>query len=88
MTEEELKKIFDDSRFTETEGDNAVRGLLIIQKYLPKSGIEGAEHDVIFSCNADDLLKAGLTLEDAKMLGALNWHISTEYADHWLACFV
>lgn len=65
-------------------GDNALKGLLIITKYLPNSGIEGANHDVIYSCSAEDLVNAGITTEDAILLNALNWMVD----DESLACFV
>ncbi len=64
--------------------DNAFLGLLIIRKYIPGCGIEGAEHDLIYSAGVDELLEAGLTEEDAIELRNLNWMI--EYNS--LACFV
>lgn len=53
----------------------ALLGLNLIAKYLPDSGIEGAEHDIIYACEADELLAAGLTEEDAIELRDMNWTI-------------
>ncbi len=63
---------------------NVFQGLLIIRKYLPKAGIEGADHDVIYSCGIDKLIDAGITEEDVIKLKVLNWMTQDEY----LACFV
>ena len=65
-------------------GDNAMKGLLIITKYLPTAGIGAAEHDVIYSVSSDRLVEAGITAEDAVTLRRLNWMIDEES----LACFV
>jgi len=80
----EFNKIFENED-TEWEGDNAIQGLLIIQKYIPNKGIEAAEHDIIYSVSADDLVEAGITTEDAESLRKLNWMI---YDGFYMACFV
>ena len=67
------------------KGCNAVKGLLIIQKYLPLKGIEAANHDVIYSANVADLIKAGITEDDAIELRRQNWMTED---DSYLACFV
>ena len=90
MNEEQFLKIMSDDdlggekMFVEG-GCNAVRGLLLIQKYLPKSGIEGASHDVIWACDVDKLIEAGITEEDAIELRKENWMVEE---DLYLACFV
>jgi len=91
MTIEEFEIIMDDESgsfdnefFSNLEDDNAVLGLLLIRKYLPKAGIEGADHDVIFGADIETLVKAGITKDDALMLKSLNWMIQ----DDSLACFV
>jgi hypothetical protein len=67
------------------KGCNAVKGLLILQKYLPLSGIEGANHDVIYSVSVEKIVEAGITEEDAVELRAQNWMAED---DEVLACFV
>ena len=86
MNSEELDKIFDDID-SAWEGDNAMQGLLIIGKYFDKSKslICAAEHDIIYSVSVSDILKAGLTEEDAQQLAKLNWSLD-EYG--CLSCFV
>jgi len=74
-TESELEKY---------KGCNALLGLKIIEKYMPNKGIEGAEHDVIYSVELDEIIEAGITDEDLKELALLNWHEE----DGGLACFV
>lgn len=65
---------------------NALLGLQIITKYLPESGIEGAQHDVIFSATISEILEAGITEEDVIELRKLNWMI--DESSTGLACFV
>ena len=67
--------------------DTAILGLLIIRKYLPQAGITGAEHDIIYSCSAEDLVDAGITTKDATELINMNWMIDTIGGNH-LAHFV
>jgi len=86
MTREEFERIMDgDSCLQNYEQDNTLLGLNIIAKYLPKSGIEAAEHDIIFACSIDEILEAGLTKEDAIELRNLNWMIED---NEGLACYV
>lgn len=66
------------------EGCNVFLGLEIIRKYLPKSGIEGASHDIVYSVDIDEIIEAGITEEDVRKLRSLNWLTEDEY----LACFV
>ena len=87
MTYEELEKIFENEDYDtlmDLEVDNALMGLNIIAKYLPKSGVEAAKHDQIFACGVDELLEAGLTEKDAITLAEINWMIDCES----LSCFV
>ena len=79
MRDERIKTII-----VEIEKDNALEGLKIIAKYLPKSGVEGASHDVIWGAGVEELVIAGITKEDAIKLKELNWMID----DDSLACFV
>jgi len=66
-------------------GDNALKGLNLIAKYLPLSGITGAEHDVIYAADVGALLEAGITEEDCLVLRRLNWMVEDE---EYFACFV
>jgi hypothetical protein len=87
MKREQFEKIMNgESDLNAYEEDNALLGLKIIAKYLPRHGIEGAENDTIYSVSVDKLLKAGLTETDAIELNKLNWMID-ERRD-CLACFV
>ncbi len=87
MIREEFEKIMDgDSCLENYEQENTLLGLNIIAKYLPKSGVEYAEHDIIFACMVDKILEAGLTKEDAIELRNLNWMIDDE--SEGLACYV
>jgi hypothetical protein len=64
--------------------NRALAGLKIIAKYLPAAGVEGADHDVIYSVDVNEIVKAGITEEDAIQLRQLNWMID----DGYLAKFV
>lgn len=86
MTEKRLAEIMESDVKSDWEGCNALTGLNIIAKYLPKSGIEGADHDIIFAATVNDILEAGLTEEDAIKLRTLNWMI--DETNTGLACFV
>jgi hypothetical protein len=89
MTEEEFRKIFSNdetggSLLSDLEPDNALMGLNLIAKYLPSKGIEGADHDIIYSVDIEELVEAGITKEDVTMLHLINWGIEDEF----LICFV
>lgn len=85
MDRKQLKEIMDgDSKLGNYDDDNAFLGLQIIRKYMPKKGISGADHDVIYSVDVGELLEAGLTERDAEELRNLNWMIE----ENCLACFV
>ena len=87
MTEERFQEIMEgDSHLEKYEKDNTLLGLIIISKYLPNSGVEAAEHDIIYACDTPALVAAGITEEDAAELRSLNWMFDTEY--DCLACFV
>lgn len=87
MTEKEFVEIMNDDDIKTDFGDgcNACDGLYIIQKYISTKGIEYAEHDVIGSVSVSEIVKAGITKEDAIKLRSLNWMIE-DY--EYLACFV
>lgn len=90
MNEERFRELFDDEKSdikTEfPDGDNALMGLNLIAKYLPKAGIEAAGHDIIYSVDIDKIVEAGITEEDAITLVKWNWMIDSDC--DCLACFV
>lgn len=86
MTSKRLAEIMKSGGVTSWDGCNVFSGLEIIRKYLPKLGIEGAEHDIIFSATISEILEAGITEEDALKLRKLNWMI--DETNTGLACFV
>ena len=57
------------------DGDNALKGLLIIDKYMPGVGITWADRGVIYSADVDDLINAGISEDDAVELRSQNWMI-------------
>ncbi len=79
MTREELDKIMDgDSDFgAYKDKSRVILGLRLITKYIPDPDISPA-HDIIYVCDADELLTAGLTEEDAAELCKMNWMIDSE----------
>ena len=86
MTYEEFEDIMrGDDDLMNFDDENAFVGLQIIRKYLPKAGIEGADHDVIYSASVKKLFEAGITKEDAIELRRLNWMIED---GEYLASFV
>ena len=67
------------------EGDNAMQGLKIIEKYAPNHCVQGAGYDVLYSADVDELIDGGITRYDADELRRLNWMIED---GTFLACFV
>ena len=75
----EFAKIMDgDSNLSKYKKCTALAGLNIIAKYLPDSGVGAASHDIIYACDVEDLLAAGLTEEDARELRLMNWMINED----------
>jgi len=87
MTEERFVEIMENDNYdVDWKGCNVISGLKIITKYLPDKGIEGAEHDIVYSVMISEILEAGITEEDAIRLRKLNWMIDDN--SEGLACFV
>lgn len=90
MDYKRLTEIFseeNDNGERDWEGDNALRGLKILEKYAPgKDVITGADHDIIFSISGEKALEKGLTEEEALTLRKLNWSFSEDYGN--FSCFV
>ena len=88
MTLNKFFKIFKETD-SNWNGDNAYKGLMIIAKYLSPMNheiIAGADHDVIYSVDVQELIEGGITEEDVEKLARLNWGIDKE--DNYLMCFV
>ncbi len=56
-------------------GCNVLLGLEIVAKYLPKEGIVAADHDIVYSVEAEELVTAGISVNDAITLRNLNWTV-------------
>jgi hypothetical protein len=85
MLDIEFKEIMKgESNISDIDDCNVFLGLQIIRKYIPKAGVEGAEHDIIYSAVIYDLIEAGITREDAEELCRLNWFIDEDT----MACYV
>ncbi len=80
MTKEELKVIMSgDSDFDAYKGKSRViLGLNLITKYIPDPDIS-PDHDIIYACDVDELIKAGLTEADAVELRKMNWMVDSEF---------
>lgn len=80
MTREKLNQLMAaDSNLRDYKGKNRILlGLNIIAKYIPNPDIS-PEHDIIYVADADELVEAGLTEEDANELRKMNWMIDSEY---------
>lgn len=92
MTREEFIEIMDADReygpnsvFSNLSVDSTLAGLNVIAKYLPSKGVEGADHDIIYACDIDELVEAGITRDDALYLRQLSWMLQD---DEYLACSV
>ena len=85
ITKEEFAEIMDsDSPIDTGSGCRVLRGLMVITKYLPLEGIGAADHDIVFSCGADEIVEAGITKEDAMRLRDLNWMIDEDSLAHFV----
>jgi len=65
---------------------NVFAGLKIICKYLPKNGIESAEHDIVYSADVSKLANTEITEEELMKLREINWMYDEDFG--CLACFV
>lgn len=84
MTRERLEQIFEETKSDSNwEGDNAFRGLQILSKYTDNL-IQGAEHDIIYSCDIETVIE-DLSEKHAIALAKLNWMLHD--GEHF-ACFV
>jgi len=87
MNIEEFENIMNDEsgeNDIHEKGCNVIKGILIMQKYLPFIGVEAAGYEVIYSAGISELVEAGITKSDAILLRRQNWMIDEDD----LACFV
>jgi len=87
MKRDEFIKIFEESDgglLHKLNDCNVFVGLQVIREYIPNAGIEGANHDIIYSVDIDKLIKAGIHRKDAEYLGKINWMIEEDS----MACYV
>jgi len=76
MDRDTFEKIMGKDLPLETNKDCEIfLGLQIMRKYDPTAGIEGANHDEVYSVDVEDLLDAPITEEDAIQLNKLGWII-------------
>ncbi len=94
MTKEKFIEIFDTQEYETgyfedgiyTVKDNCFEGLKIIKKYLPNDRvISGANHDIIYSADIDDLIGANITEEDVILLRKNGFMVEDEsYLSHFV----
>jgi hypothetical protein len=87
MDREKFLKIMDEEAISISEDkDDALAGLNIIAKYKPYA-LHGADHDIIYSAEIDDLIEAGIIEEDVIKLRDLGWMMDDD-GDDYLCKFV
>jgi len=88
LNEEQFVEIINDKKAYDREdykGKNGILiGLQIVEKYLPNDGIE-ADHDIVFSADVKDLIKAGITIEDVESLNHHGWFVGD--GDYYISHF-
>ena len=79
MTEEKFLEIMDDEDGFDSsiEGDCNLAGFQIMAKYVDKV-IEGADHDIVYGPDLNDLIDNGITEEEVQKLRALGFHVEDE----------
>ena len=89
MTREEFEAIVEKEQTPGFEQPpcRVLTGLEIMRKYIPDAKIDGADHDVVYSVDADKLVEAAITEDDAHMLLCnLGWHIDD--GGEYMECYV
>lgn len=83
MKQEEFEKIFEETIAVE-KTNGFFKGLQIIYKYIKdrKDIITGAQHDIVYSVDVDDLLNEDISIEDTIELAKLGWLVDVE--EGWL----
>lgn len=83
LTVETVHGIFEETN-SKWDGDNALKGLLILNKYFDNVLI-AAEHDKIYSVGVEQAIEKGITENDIIELAKLNWMLED---GECFACFV
>jgi hypothetical protein len=87
LTEEKFIEIMDREYDHRIEGDNTLRGLIIMSGYIDRNNsriIKGADHDVIYGPQIDTLIEAGITEEDVDHLNQNGWFIEDDGLQHFV----
>lgn len=85
MDYEKFEEIMEeDIPYKEGIDDGVIQGILLMRKYVPDTRIEGADHDVIYSIDIDDLIDAGITEDDVLTLNKMGWHVEDGYMRHFV----
>ena len=88
MTEERIIEIMqsEDIQTKFPDECNVFAGLKIVCKYLPKRGICGCGHEVVYSADISELAETEITEDEVKKLREMNWMYDEDC--ECLACFV
>lgn len=90
MNKERFKEIMSDEEMGGSKlfepGCNVLKGLNIIAKYLPNSGVKWVNYEVLYAVEIEKIVEAGITEEDAIELRYQNWMIDSNH--EYLSCFV
>ena len=79
ITIERLEEIMDETSWEKYEGDGIFLGLSILSKYTNKRIIGGAEHDIIYGPEIEEIIDAGITEEEVKKLSVYGWGVDSEF---------
>ena len=82
ITIEKFCEIFEEGSSGTINGDCTLKGALIMAKYIDidkDTILCGANHDIIYGPDIDELVDAGITEEDARALLDAGWMIEDEY---------
>lgn len=78
LTREQFEGIFSIEEYEPMKGDEVLIGLNILSKYSPNDVIEGADHDVIWCTDIDNLIENGIDIEDAYRLRDCGFFLDEE----------
>jgi choline kinase len=83
MTKEEFIEIFEEEEYEEY---NFFESLLLLKKYTKKDVIEGAEHDIVYGPDIEELIENDISKEEVIQLRRFGWMVSEngEYLSHYV----
>ncbi len=80
MELEQFEQIMEaDYDYNDRIKDGLIKGILLMRKFCHSADIEGADHDIIYSIDCQQLIDAGIVQEDVMRLRLMGWHIQDEY---------